>query len=482
MPEIRPVGYVIGLLVTVLGATMLVPMTVDYALGNGNGQAFLEASLISVLTGYALAKSCQNRATGGLNNRQAFLLTFLIWVALPLFGSLPFIIGEPDVSLTDAYFEAVSGITTTGSTVFVGLDDLPAGVNLWRGILNWLGGLGIAFIAMIFLPLMRIGGMQFFRTEGFDTMGKIRPRAIDIAISLLKIYAVLTGICGLVYWLLGMTLLDATVHAMATLSTGGFSPADASFGKYAGAAEYAGALFMILGSLPFIRFVQMTGGSLRPLLEDAQARAFLSWLTIGIVVVVTYRLAVDGGAPELVMRQTLFNFVSVFSGTGFFSADISGWGPFAIIVAAIVGMIGGCTSSTSGALGVFRVQVLFAAIGTHIRLSHSPNRIAPIMYGGRRVEDDVVNQIILHMTSYVFLIGLMSLVLTFDGVDMTSAFFASWTSIGNIGFGVGAAVARTGTMVDFSDLSKWIMILAMVMGRLGLLSVLLLVLPRFWRA
>lgn len=480
MINLRPVGFVLGCLVAGLGVAMLLPMTVDMALANGNGHAFREASIISVLAGTLTAIACRSGTRREWTIRQAFLLTFLIWVVLPFFAALPLVIGAPDVSLTDAFFEAVSGMTTTGSTVFAGLDALPAGVNLWRGMLNWIGGIGVAFIAMIFLPHMRVGGMQFFRAQGFDTLGKTLPRAVDIARGLLTVYVGLTLFCGLVYRLLGMSPLDTVVHAMATIATGGFSPTDASFSKYAGPAEYAGAVFMILGSTPYIRFMQLATGSVRPLLRDVQVRAYLSWIALAVAAVTIFRAA-TGTPLETAFRQSLFNLVSVFSGTGFFSADVAGWGSFAVVVAAIIGVIGGCTSSSSGALSVFRVQVLFAAIRSHVRLVHSPHRVVPVRYDGRAVDDDVIYAIILHLTSYIFLIGLFSVVLTLDGIDMESAFFAIWTSIGNIGFGFGAMVARTGTMVDFSDFAKWVMILAMIMGRLGLLAVLILILPRFWR-
>jgi len=197
-------------------------------------------------------------------------------------------------------------------------------------------------------------------------------------------------------------------------------------------------------------------------------------------VVASVRIA-GGASPEPALRETFFNLVSIFSGAGFFSADVASWGGFAVGVAAIVGMIGGCTSSSSGALSVFRVQVLFKAIGAHVRRLHTPHRVEPIRYDGRAVDEDVIYAIILHLTSYILIIGVMSVVLTLDGVDMESAFFAIWTSIGNIGFGFGQMLARTGTMADFSDFAKWVMIATMIMGRLGLLAVFILILPRFWR-
>lgn len=480
MIDFRPVGFVMGSLTAALGVAMVVPMLLDIAAANGNARAFGEAALFTTLAGGFVALACRSGTGREWNIRQAFLLTFLIWVVLPAFAALPFMLGTPRAGFTDAVFESVSGMTTTGSTVFVGLDGFPAGVNLWRGMLNWIGGIGIAFIAMIFLPHLRVGGMQFFRAQGFDTLGKTLPRAVDIARGLLAVYVGLTAICVFTYWLLGMTPLDAVVNAMASIATGGFSPSDISFTKYSGAAEYAGGIFMILGSMPYIRFMQLAAGSARPLLTDVQARAYLSWIALAVGSVTTVRV-VGGAEVEPALRESFFNLVSIMSGTGFFSADVGSWGGFGMGVAAIVGVIGGCTSSSSGALSVFRVQVFFAALGTHIRRLHSPHRVQPVRYDGRAVDEDVIYAIILHMTSYILIIGIMSVVLTLDGVDMESAFFAIWTSIGNIGFGFGQMVARTGTMVDFSALSKWVMIVTMILGRLGLLAVFILILPRFWR-
>ena len=480
MIDFRPVGFVMGALTAALGVAMAIPMLLDLMLDDGNAAAFGEAALFTTFTGGLVALACRSGTAQEWNIRQAFLLTFLIWVVLPAFAALPLMLGVPRAGLTDAVFESVSGMTTTGSTVFTGIDAFPAGVNLWRGMLNWFGGIGIAFIAMIFLPHLRVGGMQFFRAQGFDTLGKTLPRAVDIARGLLGVYLGLTAVCAATYSLLGMSPLDAVVCAMASIATGGFSPMDASFSKYPGALEYAGGIFMILGSMPYVRFMQLAAGSARPLLRDVQARAYVTWIALAVCAVTAWRVA-HGAPVEPAFRESFFNLVSVMSGTGFFSADVASWGGFAMGVVAIVGLIGGCTSSSSGALSVFRVQVLFAAIGTHVRRLHAPHRVEPIRYDGRAVDEDVIYAIILHLTSYILIIGLMSVVLTLDGVDMESAFFSIWTSIGNIGFGFGPMVAPTGTMMDFSDLSKWVMIVTMILGRLGLLAVFILILPRFWR-
>ncbi|GGH57584.1 potassium transporter TrkH [Frigidibacter albus] len=482
MLDLRPVGYIIGLMLAVLGALMTVPMAVDALAGNPNWWAFLESAFISGSAGVFLALTNSNALGRSLTLRQAFLVTVGIWAFLPLFGALPFMLGGPRAGFTDAYFEAVSGITTTGSTVFVGLDDFPPGLNLWRGMLNWTGGLGIAFLAMIFLPVMRVGGMQFFRTEGFDTLGKILPRAADIARSLAQVYAGLTFACLAVYLLVGMTPLDAVVNAMATIATGGFSPSDVSFGKYQGAGEYAGALFMILGSLPYIRYVQLVNGSARPLWRDPQVRAYLRWTLYAVGSVTLWRIATSDMAPEPAFREALFNLVSIISSTGFFSGSFPGWGSYMMAVAFWIGIIGACSGSSAAGLSVFRVQLMGQVVIAQIRRLHAPHRVALVKYDGRSVDEDTLNALVMYIYGYVVTLGVLTVLLTFFGVDMESALFGVWTSIGNIGYGFGPMVARTGTFVDFPDAAKWVMIVAMLMGRLGLLSLFVLVLPRFWRS
>jgi trk system potassium uptake protein len=482
MIDIRPIAYVIGRILIVFAILMLAPAVIDHRAGLENGLDFLQCAILTGGIGALLALATQNALGQGLDTRQAYVLTVSIWCIVPMFAAMPFYFGAPQLSATDAYFEAVSGITGTGSTVIVGLDALPIGMNLWRGLLNWLGGLGIAFVAMIFLPLMRVGGMQYFRAEGFDTFGKALPRAVDIAKQLLFVYAGLTLICGVVYTAIGMTTIDAIVHAMATISTGGFSPSDASFTKYAGAGEYAGAVFMVLASLPFLRYVQLVSGAPMALWRDVQVRGYLRILVIGVAVVVLWRVVSSDMRLEPAFRETLFNLTSILSGTGFFSGAFLGWGGFAVIVAFVMGLIGGCSGSSSGALTVFRVQVSMAALVAQIKLISNPNRISPVKYAGRTVQDDVLNSLILFISGYVLIIGMLTVALSLMAIDPVSALFGVWASLGNIGYHFGPLTAATGTARDFPDAAKWILILAMLMGRLGLLAILVLVLPRFWRS
>lgn len=481
MIDFRPVAYVIGRILIVLAILMLAPAIIDWREGSENGMAFLGSAAITGVVGGALTLSTGNALGPSLDVRQAYLLTACIWTILPAFGAVPYYIGAPGLGFNHAYFEAVSGFTTTGATVIFGLDSLPTGMNLWRGMTNWLGGLGIAFIAMIFLPLMRVGGMQFFRTEGFDTFGKALPRATDIARQLLGIYVGLTIACIAVYSAIGMTAIDAVVNGFATVATGGFSPSDASFGKYTGAGEYFGTLFMILGSLPYIRYVQLVNGAPRPLWQDSQARAYLRWLAMAVLSVWIWRVWTTGAPLEPTFRETLFNLTSIMSSTGFSSGSFPTWGGFMLVVAFVIGVIGACSGSSAAGLTVFRVQLVLAVLRREVRRIGNPSSVDPIRYDGRTVEEDVLSALILFVTGYILILGVMSVGLTFLGVDTVSALFAVWTALGNIGYDFGPMVEGTGTFIDFPPGAIAIMSLCMILGRLGLLAILVLVLPSFWR-
>jgi trk system potassium uptake protein TrkH len=481
MVDLRPIAFVFGCILIVLAVLMLAPAFLDWSAGNGNGDDFLQSATLTAGIGGLLALATANGATKAFDIRQAYLLTAVIWLGTPVFGALPLMLGAPHLHFTEAYFEAVSGLTTTGATVIYGLDALPAGMNLWRGLLNAFGGLGIAFVAMIFLPVMRVGGMQFFRTEGFDTFGKVLPRAADISKQLVGVYVGLILLAALVYASIGMTALDAVVHAMSSVATGGFSPRDASFNEYAGAGEYFGALFMFLGSLPYVRYVQLVNGDPKPLWQDAQVRAYVKVLALAVGSVTLWRWSTSDMGLEEVFRQSLFNLISIISSTGFFSGSFPTWDGYMLVVAFLIGIIGACAGSSSAGLTIFRAQIAWAALVQQVRQIVTPGRVSPVKYDGRTVEPDVIDALILYITGYVLTLGVLAVAMTLTGVDPMSSLFAVWTGIGNIGYGFGPLVERTGTFVDFNDAAKWILTLSMLLGRLGLLAIFVLVLPRFWR-
>jgi trk system potassium uptake protein TrkH len=482
MIDLRPVAYVIGLLVVALGVFMLFPLALDLANGSANWRSFFRSAVLCSVAGGAMAVASSNGAGRTMTLQQIFLLTTGVWIAMPAFGALPLILGAPHLAPVDALFESISGMTTTGTTVIEGIDALPLGTNLWRGILQWLGGLGIVIVAMLFLPVMKVGGMQFFRSEGFDTLGKVLPRAIDISSALIQIYVWLTVACAVTYFALGMNGFEAVVHALTTVSTGGFSTSDKSFGLFQGPAEYAAVIFMLLGSLPFIRFVQMAQGSLQPLLHDSQVRAYLRWNLYAIGVIVLYEIRTHSQGLEVLTRETMFNVVSTFSGTGFSSVDLSAWGPFPFVILIVVGLIGGCTSSTGCSVKVFRYLILFEAIRVQIRRLHNPASVNPMRYDGRPVGMDVVDSVIVFFTLFILTFGLLSVALGLTGLEFKTAVTAAWTSVANIGPVFGPEVGPTGAVHAFPDSAKWLMMAGMLVGRLELLSVYVLFMRRFWRA
>lgn len=480
MLDLRPVGYVIGLLTATLGVLMLFPLALDLAAGNDNWAAFAESAAVTFVCGLLLALACANGTGSGLNLRQSFVLTTGVWIVLPAFGALPLMLGVPQAGLTDAMFESMSGLTTTGTTVLVGLDSLPPGTNLWRAMLQWLGGLGIVVVALIFLPVMKVGGMQFFRAEGFDTLGKVLPRALDISAALVQIYVVLTLACAAVFWLLGMNGYEAVIHSLTAVSTGGFSNRDTSFTEFSDALHYAGGIFMILSTLPFIRFIQLTQGHARPMWEDSQVRAYLRWTGYAIGVIVLWRVVTHDHSLLNALHDTVFNVISIFSGTGFGSGDVLAWGHLPFVVLLIVGLIGGCTSSTGCSVKVFRYLVMFQAIRTQIRRILMPYSVQPVRLDGRTVDDDVINSVIVFFTMFVLSFGLLAVALSMAGLPPLTALTAAWTSIADIGPVWGPMVGPTGAIGDFPASAKWLMIGGMLVGRLELLSVYVLFTMRFW--
>ncbi len=476
----RPIGYVVGLLVLFLGLTMIAPALADALNGSENWRAFALAGGVSVFFGGAVTMACSEHRSPGLSIQQTFILTTLAWLALPVFGALPFMFGAPNASYTDAFFEAMSGLTTTGSTVFTGLDQMPKGVLLWRGMLQWFGGVGIVVFAMAFLPMLKVGGMQLFKSEGFDTFGKILPRAAEIAMSIGWIYLGLTAIAAAAYAVAGMETLDALVHAMTTISTGGFANHDASFAAYGAAAEYIASFFMIMSALPFVRFVQIATGTARPLLNDPQIRAFLVIALIAVAALTLYQ-SFEKGASELVIRKSLFNAVSILTGTGYASADYTAWGAFPTMLFFLIGLIGGCAGSTSCSIKIFRFQVLYGAVVTQIRLLHSPNGVFSPRYGGKKVDEDVISSVMSFLFFFFLTFGVCAITLSMMGIAPITAISGAASAIANIGPGLGPEIGPTGNFAGLPDMAKWVLAITMLLGRLELLSVLVLLTPKFWR-
>jgi trk system potassium uptake protein TrkH len=481
MFDLRPVGYVIGLLLVALGATMFIPWGVDVIWATGGGGTFAVSGAITVLFGGSMALASANSRTPGLNLQQAFSLTVLSWVVLPIFGALPLFFGPPFLSITDSYFEAMSALTTTGSTVISGIETLPMGTLLWRAMMQWFGGVGIIVVALAFLPTLKVGGMQLFRSEGFETLGKILPRAGEIAYSIAIVYLILTVACMIAFTMAGMNFFDSLVHAMTTLSTGGFANSDASFGAYPGMPEYISAVFMLLASLPFVRYVQLMRGSTTPLMQDVQTRDFLKLSLFLVLLLTFYRMYAEESFGEATFREVFFNVTSVLSGTGFASTDYQLWGAFPVMVFFIAGLIGGCAGSTCCSIKIFRFQLLFVSIKQQIKRIHSPHGVFGARYGGRPVEDDVMSSVMAFFVMFFLTLGVLAVVLSLLGLDFITAVSGAATALANIGPGLGPEIGPAGNFSGLSDAVKWVLSFAMLLGRLELVAVFIMLTPGFWR-
>jgi trk system potassium uptake protein len=348
-------------------------------------------------------------------------------------------------------------------------------------MLQWFGGLGIIVVAMIFLPALKVGGMQIFRSEAFDTMGKMMPRAGEIAFSLTLVYCLLSFLCFMAYLFTGMEPFDAAVHAMTTISTGGMANTDASFGIYTGPAHYVSTVFMILAALPFIRLVQVLRGSALPLYHDPQVRGFL--LVIGcftLLLAAYYAIGAEGGF-ELAFREVLFNVTSVATGTGYSSASYDTWGPMAVSLFFVLGLVGGCSGSTACSVKIFRYQLLLSAIVAEVKRVHAPHRVFTPRYLGRPVSDDVMGSVMAFFMFFYLALAVTTVLLVLVGLDPLTAISGAATAIANIGPGLGPEIGPAGNFAGLPDPAKWILSLAMLMGRLELLSVLVLLTPAFWR-
>ena len=481
--------YVIGLLVAALGASMAFPLAADLIRGDEHAYVFLESAVFTFLTGGLIALSCANAVRRRLSIQQLFFVTSGVWAALPVFAAIPLMIGASDLDFTDAYFEAMSGLTTTGSTVIVGIETLPAGILLWRGMLQWFGGIGIIVVAMAFLPELKVGGMQIFRSESFDTFGKVLPRAGEIAARITWIYAVMTVACALTYMACGMSSFDGIVHSMTTISTGGLANSDASFGAFPPAAQWAGTVFMWLAALPFVRYVQLVGGHGRPLLTDSQIRGFfvtVMALCAGLSVWRLRGFVVDTDEPlrsvEAVLRETFFNTTSIMTGTGYSRTNYALRGAFPVAVIFFAGLIGGCAGSTTCSAKIFRYQILFSAIRAQVRRIHQPSGVFQPRYDGRPVGEDVLSSVMSFFVLFLATIGVLSICLGATGLDLVTSLSGAVAAVANIGPGLGDIIGPAGSFRQLPDAAKWMLSAGMLIGRLEVLVVLALLVPAFWRS
>ena len=481
MIDIRPILFVIGILLTTLAAFMFLPALVDAAQGHPDWRVFLSAAFFTLFIGVSLV--LMNR-TGPvrLNIRQTFLLTTLAWVVMAAFAALPFVFADIELDYADAFFEAMSGLTTTGSTVIVGLDDAPPGILLWRALLQWQGGIGIIVMAIAVLPMLGIGGMALFRTESSDQSEKVLPRAAQMSTVIGLIYLTLSVAAAVAYWLAGMTFFEAMCHAMTTIATAGFSTSDASIGHFASPAiEWIATVFMIIGGLPFVLYFQVVRGNGVLLWRDSQTRAFLVLVLVVVGVMAGWLWLANDTALEVAVRHAAFNTVSVLTGTGYASTDYNSWGGFAVTLLLFVMVVGGCTGSTTGGIKMFRFQVISAIVPVQIRRLLLPHGIFVAHYNRKPIPDAAADSVMSFFFLFALIFVAVAVALAGFGLDFMTSVSGALTALANVGPGLGDVIGPAGNFASLPDGAKWLLAAAMLLGRLELFTVLVLFTPRFWR-
>jgi len=460
---------------------MLIPFFVQFIYDERNN-TFISSALITAFIGTLLVLTNleENRK---LNLQQAFLLTVLSWLSIAIFGCLPFLFSNLNLSVVDSFFESMSGITTTGSTIIINLDNAPKSILIWRSILQWLGGIGIIVMAITVLPLLNIGGMQLFRMESSDTTEKILPKTREVTLIISTIYLFLTLACGFAYWTVGMNIFDSIAHAMTTIATGGFSTYSESIGYFKNPKiEIISIIFIVLGSLPFIAYLKFLKGDKKIFYTDVQIKGLIYILLISVLLMFFYLIVSNQEYSFLDnLRISAFNVVSVLSGTGYVTADFSAWGKFPLIFFLFLMFVGGCAGSTTCGIKIFRFQILGHFILNQIKKLVYPHGVFVMKYNKQKISNTFIYSIITFIFIYFFIFFVLAALLSLNGLDFITAISGAASAISNVGPGLGDIIGPDGNFSDLPDFSKLSLSFGMLLGRLELFAVLVLFFPSFWK-
>ena len=477
----KTVFFLIGILLIVLGASMLAPYALQVIQEEGS-HSFLAASFVTIFIGVLFLLANLEREFK-LNLRQTFLFSSLAWFMVAVFGSLPFLLSAEDFTFSEAFFESMSGITTTGATIISDLDGSPKSILLWRAIMQWLGGIGIVVMAITILPLLKVGGMQLFKMEGPDSTEKILPRTVEVAVIIISTYLMLTFLCSLFYWIFGMSVFDSISHAMTTIATGGFSTHNDSIGYFNNSnIEIIASIFIILGSIPFITYLKFSQGNRKIFFQDVQIKGLIYLLVISIVIMFFYLIFIGYESSLLdKIRIASFNVVSILSGTGYVTDDFGLWGKFSLIFFLLLMFIGGCAGSTACGIKIFRLQMLLLFLKNQIKKLLSPNSVIITKYNNQKISENFINSVIIFIFTFLFIFLIIAMLLSISGLDFITSISGAASSISNVGPGLGDIIGPNGNYKDIPDISKWILAFGMLLGRLELFAVLVLFFPSFWR-
>ena len=481
MINYRPIFLAIGILLSVLSVAMLIPATFDYAAHNQEYVSFFISSFLTAFVGISLFLTNRGH-TNSINIRQAFILTSGSWTVLVAFAALPLYFSNQDLSYTDAFFEAMSGLTSTGSTILTGLDNMPPGILLWRSLLQWMGGIGIIVVALAILPMLNIGGMQLFKTESSDKSDKILPRTAQLSFAISSVYLAITLMCTISLIMAGMSNFDAINHAMSTVSTGGLSTHDQSVAYFNNVKiEIVIIIFMLAGGIPFTLYISMIQGNLKSLTNNTQVRCFFAIVLITVLAVAIELHLIKDYDVLTSIRYALFNIVSVITTTGFSSANYSEWGTFSVTLILMLLVVGGCTGSTTGGIKIFRFQVLYQTAKAQIDHLIHPHAVIRPRFNGKPITDDISSSVMSFTTLYIFSLVVVSVLLSMCGLDYLTSMSAAAANQANLGVGLGSVVGPAGNFSSLPDMAKWILSFAMLLGRLEIFTILVLFAPSFWK-
>ena len=473
--------FLLGSILMGLAFLMLAPCIVALYFGSRDLEAFLlsEAATVSAA---AVLMITGRRKNLRLRLRDMFLLTSASWLLVCAFGALPFILSHTVQSFTDAVFESVSAITTTGATVLSGLDSMPKDMLLWRSMMQWLGGLGIIALGTAVLPFLRIGGMRLFNTESSDLSEKTLPNTRRILNRLLVVYLIISTACAISYGIAGMTAFDAINHAMTTVSTGGFSTHDTSIAYFdSGIIELIGIIFMLMAAVPFMLYLPLLFGRSSGLFSDRQVQSMCA-IYFSVAAVLSIWLVITDQVESLAaFRNSVFNVVSIATTTGFVSTDYAAWGSFAAMTFFFLTFVGGCSGSTSGGIKIFRFKIAAVMFRETLQRLLHPNAVFARSMQGRPLSDDIVASVMAFSLAFATIVGISAMLLAAAGNDIVTSFSAAATTMANVGPGIGDVIGPTGNFASLSDESKWVLCVTMLLGRLEIFTLLLLLTPAFWR-
>ncbi len=474
-------AYVTAFFTLVLAGLMLVPMLIDLAVGNPDWQAFLVSSL-TIGVPSALLVLATNRDLPPFSLKFGFLLVNMIWVTTSIVSALPFLLSGLDIGFTDAVFEATSGITTTGSTILTGLDAMPPGLLLWRSMTQWFGGLGIIAMGLLLLPFLRVGGMQIYKLESSVQSDSPFARFAKFSWAMVSLYLLLSLACAFSYFVSGMTLFDAVNHAMATVSTGGYSTHDASMGYFELPTLIVGIVFMTAGALPFIAILRaVTTGRIIEAFE-VQVPVLLL-IFAGLSLLVTFAsLSTTDAHPGILLIHSTFNIVSVVTTTGFASGDYTQLGAFATGLFFLATFLGGCAGSTSGGIKTYRLIILFQSLRNGLQELIYPHGVFVVRYQKHEMPWDAIRSVHQFIGGFLVVLLILTVVLAATGLDTLTALTGALTALTNVGPGLGDVIGPAGNFASLAPVAKWALIFGMIAGRLEILAVLVLFSPAFWRS